>query len=74
MLHMSSLNRHKQGIVVGLGALYSFSILSYIIEDNCKCKRNRLINQYENKIVDYERQIVSLKDIIYNLEKKTELK
>lgn len=68
------LNKFNQGAMVGFGGLVSFSILSYIITDNYNCERKRLINNYENKIVEYERQIVSLKDVICNLEKKVELK
>lgn len=69
-----SLNMFNQGIYVGFGALISFSVLTYIVNDNYNCQKKRLITQYETKISNYEKQIVNLKELINNLENKTELK
>jgi hypothetical protein len=66
---LNALKRFDQAIMVSTGSLVSFSIFVYMMEDNCRCEKRKIVECYENKNLNYEKEINNLKGIIYELEK-----
>lgn len=66
---LRALKKFEQGIMVGVASLASFVILGYINEDQTRCQRKSLIENYEMRISKYEKDLQDLKDVVSELEK-----
>lgn len=64
----------NQGISVAGCAIVSFMTLGWMMLDVHRIEKKQIRSDYENKISNYEKEIHNLKQVLYELENKIEMK